>query len=310
MSKTKIEWTDAVWNPVTGCTKVSEGCKNCYAERMSKRLAGRCGYPKDNPFKVTLHPEKLDEPLKWKKPRKIFVNSMSDLFHDDVPFEFIRAVWARMATIRQHTYMVLTKRPKRMLEFFEWMDKQDWRVETLRDHIWLGVSAENQATADERIPFLLEAPVGVRFVSAEPLLGPINITNIDAEKAGHDEMYFINALTGKHTDMGRPCKYLNKLDWVIVGGESGPGARPMHPDWVRSMRDQCQAANVPFFFKQWGEWLPNAHEYDCNPGGVNYKQRHQLVEDVAMCRVGKKRSGRKIDGRTWDEFPEIGGIKP
>ena len=306
MSKSKIEWTELTWNPVSGCTKVSAGCAHCYAERMSKRLAGRCGYPKDNPFEVTLHPEKLDEPLKWKKPRKIFVCSMGDLFHDDVPFEYIRAVWARMATVMQHTYMVLTKRPKRMLEFFEWMEQQEWRVETLREHIWLGVSVENQAAADERIPLLLQAPVVVRFISEEPLLGPIDLGYVQFDK--HTTM---DVLEGCGISKKSPCQsipnaFSNKLDWVIVGGESGPKARPMHPDWVRSLRDQCQVAEVPFFFKQWGEWLPNAQEYDCNPGGVNYEQRHEHVGEVSMCRVGKKKAGRKLDGRTWDEIPEIG----
>lgn len=310
MSKTKIEWTDTVWNPVTGCTKISEGCRNCYAERMSKRLAGRCGYPIVDPFKVTLHPDRLDEPLKWKKPRRIFVNSMSDLFHDDVPFEFIRAVWARMATIRQHTYMVLTKRPKRMLEFFEWMDKQDWKVETLREHIWLGVSIENQETASERIPSLLYAPVTVRFISMEPLLGAVDLTSLwgVCPECSSWEIYEPRGDTRYCDDCGAdvPTPKIG-IDWVICGGESGPGSRPMHPDWIRSLRDQCQTAEVPFFFKQWGEWLPNAQEYDCDPGGVSYEQRHEFVGDVAMCRVGKKKAGRKLDGRTWDEMPEIGG---
>lgn len=326
MNKSKIEWTDTTWNPITGCTKISDGCKNCYAERMSKRLAGRCGYPKDNPFQVTLHPDKLKDPLKWKKPRRVFVNSMSDLFHDDVPFEFIWAVWARMVTNRQHTYMILTKRPKRMKEFFNWNASQEFKVETTWSNIWLGVSVENQATADERIPLLFQVPATVRFVSCEPLLGPVNLERIEPR----GKSAFIHSLSGTVSVPFMVLDNYPKLDWVIVGGESGPGARPMHPDWVRSLRDQCQAAGTKFFFKQFGEWIVpedgaescrvcgctwnNACEGGCmwiEPGLCSNCVGKQVPDyrAVKFQRVGKKIAGRLIDGRMWDELPEIGGPK-
>jgi len=304
MSKSKIEWTDAVWNPVTGCTKISVGCQNCYAERMSKRLAGRCGYPKDEPFKVTLHPEKINEPWKWKKPRRIFVNSMSDLFHDDVPFEFIKLVWATMVTSRQHIYMILTKRPKRMLEFFEWMEEQEFKVETTWPCVWLGVSVENQATADERIPLLLQTPAVVKFISAEPLLGPVSLAGFD----GQTYRPWLDSVAWEVD-----------IDWIIVGGESGPGARPMHPDWVRILRDQCQASGTKFFFKQWGEWNQVGECGNESDDGKYYRDNNvQRINHnggmgyhgagaIYMKRVGKKQAGRELEGRTWDELPETGG---
>ena len=320
----KIEWTDETWNVVTGCTKVSAGCTHCYAERMSKRLAGRCGYPKDDPFRVTLHPDKLDKPLKWKKPRKIFVNSMSDLFHEDVPDEFIDEVFAVMSDAGQHTFMILTKRPERMKQYLS-LDNPRYTARKVFNltkdpagkfdcdlhwpliNVWLGTSVENQAAADERIPPLLQVPAAVKFISVEPLLGPVDLMSVQFGK-----YTTMNVLEGCGISLKSPCQsipnaFSNKIDWVITGGESGPGARPLHPDWVRSLRDQCQAAGTKFFFKSWGDWLPNAQEYDCNPGGVDYEQKHELVRNVAMCRVGKKKSGRLIDGRTWDEMPEIGG---
>jgi len=339
MSKSKIEWTDAVWNPITGCTKISEGCRNCYAERMSKRLAGRCGYPIDNPFKVTLHPDKLEKPLKWKKPRKIFVNSMSDLFHDDVPFEFIEELFCSMENYDQHTYMVLTKRPKRMMEFIYWFirrcsDDSVGREYHIPPHIWLGVSVENQATADERIPLLLQTPAAVRFISAEPLLGLVDLaspytTELFNKCAKEDVLYsrlepeIINtdSQTG-YTDSSYDEK-LPGIHWVIVGGESGPGARPMHPDWVRSLRDQCTTANVPFFFKQWGEWVPyrpstsgfafldgptlperctNHHRLH---EGWEFNNHEEFPKWMAALRIGKKKAGRELDGRTWDEKPGV-----
>jgi protein gp37 len=259
VGKTKIEWTEYSWNPVTGCTPASEGCQNCYAKRMATRLKGRYGYPEDEPFKVTLHPEKLKEPLKWKKPRRVFVCSMGDLFHEQVPDEYIAKVWEVMSNASQHTFLVLTKRPQRMKDFLArlgWYihDRDGYPMEAVLDeggkytlkNVWLGVTAENQQRADERIPILLQIPAAVRFVSIEPMLGPVVI----------------------------PEEW---PDWVICGGETGPGARPIHPAWVRSLRDQCQAAGTPFFFKSWGEWAEH--------------------------NVGKKKAGRLLDGRTWDEMP-------
>ena len=227
----KIEWTDSTWNPVTGCTKVSAGCKNCYAERLAPRLG-------QDFSEIILHPDRLDAPLHWKQPRRIFVNSLSDLFHEDVPQGFVNDVLDRTLATPRHTYQILTKRPKRMDNLIrEWM--QDRKIIHPPKNVWLGVSCEDQKTADARIPLLLKTPAAVRFISLEPLLGPINLDRIPISHG------IVECSGGR----------LPALDWVIVGGESRPHARPMHPDWARSIRDQCQAAGVPFFFKQWGEWL-------------------------------------------------------
>jgi protein gp37 len=252
---TGIEWTGATWNPVTGCTKVSPGCDHCYAETIAHRFAGTKAYP--DGFKPTLRPERLDQPLRWRKPRRIFVNSMADLFHDDVPDEYIAEVFTTMGRAAQHTFQILTKRHARMRSLLQrwtsreptwvrpdgiidvnempldadpsaaWVGQRPWPL----SNVWLGVSVENQQWADIRIPALLDTPAAVRFLSCEPLLGPINL--------------------------GEPAD--TRVDWVIVGGESGRGARPMHPDWARSLRDQCTAAGVPFLFKQWGEHAPRSY---------------------------------------------------
>lgn len=228
-----IEWTEATWNPVTGCNKVSDGCKHCYAERMAKRLHAMGNQRYINGFNVTLHPDLLDVPRKWIKPRKIFVNSMSDLFHADVPPDFIAKVFKTMNETPQHSYQVLTKRPERVAEL------SDQFIFT--PNIWIGTSVENTKVVD-RIDHLTKVPAHVRFLSCEPLLGPLDNLN------------------------------LNNIHWVIVGGESGPGSRPMEADWVRSIRNQCKEQNVAFFFKQWGG-------------------------------VQKHRYGRELDNRTYDEFP-------
>lgn len=234
MAYTKIEWANKSWNPVSGCSKTSTGCLYCYAERMAKRLAGRYGYPKDNPFSVTLHPDRLEEPLHWKKPAAIFVCSMGDLFHDDVPSEYIAQVWDTMFDAPQHAFMVLTKRPERLLEFAGWMNSHARRIDY--DNVWLGVTAENQETADTRIPILLQIPAAKRFVSCEPLLGSIDLT------AGYGAFR-----------IGEQGVAREGVDWVIAGGETGPGARPMDLEWARSLRDQCAATDVPFFFKKAGQ---------------------------------------------------------
>ena len=255
MADTQIDWCDKVWNPVTGCSKVSTGCKNCYAERMAKRLAGRAGYPAENPFAVTLHPDRLNEPLRWRKPRRVFVCSMGDLFHADVPDGFIFRVWQTMAATPWHTYQVLTKRPERMAEFTGVCAVMP---PFALPNVWLGVSVEDQATADERIPHLLRCPAAVRFVSYEPALGPVDFDGDGYAGPGW--------LRGWHTEAEHdprcdgscsaghcpvPVQTENeKLDWIIAGGESGPHARPAHPDWFRSVRDQCKAAGVAFFMKQ------------------------------------------------------------
>ena len=229
-----IEWTEATWNPVTGCTKISPGCKNCYAERMALRLQamGQPNYV--NGFDVTMHEHALDTPLSWKKPRVIFVNSMSDLFHKDVPLEFIQRVFDVMKRAEQHQFQELTKRAERLNQL---SSQLEWAP-----NIWMGVSVETNAYT-HRIDLLRETGASIKFLSLEPLLGPL------------------------------PDLALERIDWVIVGGESGPGARSMDPHWVRDIRDQCITANVPFFFKQWG--------------GVH-----------------KKKNGRQLDGRTWDQMPD------
>jgi len=294
---TKIEWvrnTDGTqgetWNPVSGCTKVSEGCRNCYAERMAKRLAGRCGYPAaPNQFDVTLHPDKLDLPLRWRKPRMVFVVSMGDLFHEDVPFDFIEQIYGVMAEAKQHTFQVLTKRPGRAAEFLlncilpspHYLNAVD--VPLIWKNVWLGTSVENQATADERIPLLLQTPAAVRFVSAEPLLEEIDLTHLYGHISFGDRVDLtVDALSGKYVPAwaGRKAKPdtllskidVGKLDWVICGTESGPGARPWDWDWIRNLRDQCQVARVPFFLKQ-------------------------VTVD------GKKVPLPELDGRTWSEMP-------
>lgn len=233
-TKSSIEWTEMTWNPVTGCTKISPGCKHCYAERMSKRLhaMGQKNYAYG--FKLTLHPRMLDLPLRWRTPRTVFVNSMSDLFHKDVPSDFIQQVFDVMRRAHWHTFQVLTKRSDRLLE----LDPQiDWPP-----NVWMGVSVENNKY-EFRIDDLGRTGAKTKFLSLEPLLGPL------------------------------PKLKLKKINWVITGGESGPGARPMEPGWVEDIRDQCIRQGVSFFFKQWG--------------GTN-----------------KKRTGRELEGRTWDEMPE------
>jgi protein gp37 len=235
LATTKIEWTDSTWNPVRGCTKVSPGCKHCYAERFAERFRGVQGHPFEQGFDLRLVPEKLEEPLLWRKPQRVFVNSMSDLFHDAVPVEYIQRVFHVMNRADWHQYQVLTKRAQRLEELSE---RLAWAP-----HIWMGVSVESDRHLD-RIDHLRRSGAHVKFLSLEPLLGALE--DID----------------------------LSGINWVIVGGESGPGARPMESRWVTSIRDQCEAANVAFFFKQWGG-------------------------------VFKKKAGRELDGRTWDEMPEL-----
>lgn len=233
MSKSTIEWTDETWNPVTGCREVSPGCDHCYARTFAERWRGVPGHPYEHGFDLTFHEERLLQPYHWRTPRMVFVNSMSDLFHKDIPDEFIeRALFVMYATPR-HTYQVLTKRPERMRRFLS--------AKPVQPNIWWGVSIENADYA-WRAGMLRETPAAVRFLSLEPLLGHI------------------------------PAVILRDMDWVICGGESGPGARPMELQWVRDIRDDCQAMSIPFFFKQWGG-------------------------------VQKKRAGRELDGRTWDEHP-------
>jgi protein gp37 len=232
-----IEWTDATWNPVTGCTKITTGCDNCYAARFSERFRGVPGHPFENGFDLTLRPERLGQPLAWRRPRMIFVNSMSDLFHKGVPTAFIDQVFDTMEAADWHVFQVLTKRSSLMQRYL----RSRYADRAPPAHIWLGVSVEN-ATATARIDHLRNTPAAVRFLSVEPLIGPIG--PID----------------------------LSEIHWVIAGGESGPGARPMHIDWAREIRDHCATQEVAFFFKQWGGIRP-------------------------------KSGGRDLDGRQWNELP-------
>lgn len=364
---TKIEWTrgddgaaGATWNPVTGCSVVSEGCDHCYAKTFAERWRGVPGHPFEQGFDVRLWPERLELPLRWRKPRRVFVNSMSDLFMDadKVPDDFVARVFAAMALTGRHTYQILTKRPGRMRSLLghpefraavaeratDLMSSRPWQRWQLDvggnrlagdsglgggwtthetaggtlwsppwplPNVWLGVSVESQKWAAVRLSKLAETSAAVRFASCEPLLGPLDIR--------------------PWLDGG--------LDWVIAGGESGPGARPMHPDWARSLRDQCKAARTPFFFKQWGEHLPvpvvddlsmfGGRAFDNPKGGRSspvIRERGRsgtfrtaetrlmrpgdrnglgvmLDENTIAVRLGKGGAGRELDGRTWDEFP-------
>lgn len=248
MAQTKIEWADAVWNPITGCTPISDGCDHCYAKRMANRLAGRYGYPADEPFRVTYHQKRIDEPARLKKPKRIFVCSMGDIFHDDVPTGVINEIFSEMVLVSSHTFMVLTKRPQRMRDYLATTilfknifhpDKRTWPGST---KIWLGVTAENQARADERIPVLLDTPAAVRFVSIEPMLGPVEIGKYLPHKPTcRCPQCYHNAFD--HVNRGG-------LDWVIAGGETGPGARPAQAEWFTGIVNQCKGACVPVFVKK------------------------------------------------------------
>ncbi len=237
--RSTIEWTEATWNPVTGCTKVSPGCAHCYAETFAERFRGVPGHPYERGFDLQLRPERLDQPLTWKRPRMIFVNSMSDLFHEEVPEDYIRAVFQVMERASWHTFQVLTKRHERLAELAPLLP---WP-----QNVWMGVSVENQRWTC-RVDALRRTPAAVRFLSCEPLLSALQLN-------------------------------LEGIHWVIVGGESGPGARPMRPEWARDIRQQCESAHVPFFFKQWGAY------------------------SEAGARVGKGQAGRVLDGRTWNFMP-------
>ena len=324
--KSPIEWTDATWNPIVGCDIVSPGCTNCYAMDMAARIeAMSAGLGRHTHYEGTtrrvkgkavwtgrlaLAPERIrSEPLRWKRPRMVFVNSMGDLFHEHVPDEWIDQVFAIMALCPQHTFQVLTKRSARMREYVSSLPERramlacnsglDW-VEWPLSNVWLGVSAERQKEADERIPDLLATPAAIRFVSAEPLLGPIDFTDIpwSADRPRYPE-------TDDISD-GRSALHFvegTRLDWIIVGGESGRDARPMHPDWARAIRDQCEAAGVPFFFKQWGEWMPrrDAHEAGIVPVEVRFPWGRCQPD---MAHVGKTRAGRRLDGVEHSAMPQ------
>lgn len=345
--KTTIEWTDATWNPVTGCTRVSPGCTNCYVDWSPPfRIEGRHFTDKDGQRShaigsttgVRVHPERLGQPLRWKKPRKVFVNSLSDLFHDDVPDEYIARVWAVMALAPQHTFQVLTKRHGRMRALLKSWDFRILVHDAVTElngaerdevwpppNVWVGVTVEDQKHADLRIPALLGTPAAVRFLSCEPLLGSVDLRLV--EYVGEDCRGCSGLLSPAH----EPGNHLapgewSGIDWVIAGGESGKDARPMHPDWARSLRDQCQSAGVPFLFKQRGEWTWNEpgqfrpptqpftdRDAVMHPAGMvamtktnpfNPFERGHPHWETRITRVGKKAAGRDLDGRTWDEYPK------
>lgn len=343
---TKIEWSDSVWNPLAGCSWASPGCDHCYAAVMARRLdamaqadlaAGRdpgqkrkyIGTTNKNKAgqimfngRVNLDYDARNVPFRWKKPRRVFVNSMSDLFHKDVPDSFIDRVFGVMAATPQHTYQVLTKRPERMATYLNsygrdtlvWVEaysaaltdqlkqnKPAWPL----PNVWLGTSVENQAEADERIPHLLSVPARVRFLSCEPLLGPVDLSEwLDAGYESNGPQGWVAEPSGLH--------------WVIAGGESGPGARPMHPSWARGLRDQCAAAGVAFFFKQHGEWLPLEIKRDESGKGTSIgidgrriyiadllAHAHHIHDDRGAIRLGKHAAGRLLDGREHNDFPHV-----
>jgi protein gp37 len=313
----KIEWTEASWNPVTGCDEVSPGCDHCYAKTFAERWRSTPGHYFEQGFDLQLRPERLDQPLRWAKPRRIFVNSMSDLFHDGIPDSFIAQVFSVMAKTPRHTYQLLTKRHGRMRSL---LGRASFNTTVLDSapgttwplpNVWLGVSVENQQWANIRIPALLDTPAAVRWLSMEPLLGPVDLQDVPgfARQYGCD---------GRHRGDGTPdCPRWSHhhhddrcsapLDWVVVGGESGPGARPMHPGWARSLRDECQSWGVPFFFKQWGAWAPTGWRGIGQPSDPRERFVGEPVDEFGhrevIARMAKTAAGRELDGRTWDQYP-------
>lgn len=303
-----ITWTEETWNPIRGCSKVSTGCANCYAEAMAARFCGE-GMPYAGLVtpggqwngKVRFVCGHLEDPLRWRRPRRVFVNSMSDLFHEDLPFDQIDRIFGVMAAAYQHTFQVLTKRAGRMAKYLQEDRRGLWASAGANGddqvfdrihlgpralpNVWLGVTVEDQAAADQRIPALLHVPAAVRFISCEPLLGPVNLREV----APWDD-FFTDCL-----DTPDPtCR----VHWVIAGGESGPRARPMHPDWPRGLRDQCAEAGVPFLFKQWGEWIHH-------PTGLSFPgcDLRFFPSLGTFHRAGKKTAGRLLDGQLYNAYP-------
>lgn len=345
---TRIEWTEATWNPITGCSVTSPGCTNCYAMKLAgtrlrnhESRAGLTHESKAGPVwtgEVRLNEQWLDQPLRWKRPRKIFVCAHGDLFHESVPDEWIDRVFAVMALAPQHIFQVLTKRSSRMRLYLtasetpvriarvildeanKWGVKGFAKIAPLGNrgkesdpsyatlplpNVWLGLSVEDQQRAEERVPDLLATPAAVRWLSCEPLLGPVDLTNVAMETC---HALGFDALNGReiHKDDGNLCTVGRKLDWIVAGGESGPAARPMHPDWARSLRDQCEDAGVPFFFKQWGEWAPvcamseEAIDECYHPAPANQPEARRRIK-VEQCVLHG--DGRRFDGRAMFERP-------
>jgi protein gp37 len=373
-TNSRIEWTEATWNPILGCDKVSPGCDDCYAIRQSRM---RSGNPNPNirdayrgivarnqageidwTGQINLLPHRLTQPLKWRQPKRIFVNSMSDLFHPDVPDNFITQVFAVMAQAQHHTFQILTKRHARMRAFLTdrctcgaghqpgehlrsmmalaGVEGSQLHVPGVSgqavfferawplDNVWIGVSVENQKWANTRIPVLLDTPAAVRWLSCEPLIGPIDLGELRTMDGPVDALVgnldHVRDPSGELTAMNNP-RPLPRIDWVVAGGETGPRAHPMHPDWARQLRDQTTAAGVPFHFKQWGDWSPRNEPYrpaDKRGDGAVWLAADGTripwgdltgAEDdptlKAMFRVGKKAAGRELDFQTWDEYPQV-----
>jgi protein gp37 len=372
MAKTKIEWASDVWNPIRGCSRVSEGCRHCYAERMAARFSqpGMWGEGlaviKNGVAhwtgKITFDKDKLLEPLHWKRPRRVFVNSISDLFHENVEDGWVDKIFSIMALSWRHQFLILTKRPERMRDYMKRMhnDPGEFIASALLDmhidddyschvanyingwsrwrempedgnplngavrrwplpNVWLGTSVEDQKTADLRIPFLLQTPAAIRFISAEPLLGSVDLTTIPNAPGLAEGQHYLNALKGyawetHGADYYDVCNIDGRLHWVIVGGESGPGARPMNPDWARLLRNQCLAANVPYFFKQWGEYgpcengevTPNPEDWDNQPHAHTFPDETRPRSGwETVYRVGKKSTGHILDSKVWQQYPEV-----
>lgn len=349
-TKTEISWTDSTWNPIRGCSRVSHGCDNCYAQDVAGRFSGpglayeglvhigKDGHSLGWNGVIKFVEKHLLDPLKWKKPRRIFVNSMSDLFHENVTDLMRDRIFAVMALAPQHTFQILTKRPERMQAYFRsfhganaeqrGFDTCEWVGETIPKapkgfpnmlsaipyglpNVWLGVSVEDQEAANKRIPYLIDTPAAVRFLSCEPLLGPVNL----------HPWLCVNGKSDKPEQLWSDsiCSPSRNIHWVIVGGESGPNARPMHPNWARSLRDQCKAAGVPYFFKQWGEWADWDGIDDISPTceavarivtsdnaeWANERMHNFGTEDNPdhVYRIGKNVSGHLLDGIEHHSFP-------
>lgn len=307
MSVTTIEWTKRpgtvgeTWNPTTGCNKVDRGCKHCYAEVMHRRLQamGQVKYQQAFLEGAVEHPDTLEIPLTWQKPRTVFVNSMSDLFHEKITLQFQSQVFEVMRKTPQHTYLILTKRPERAVRFWT-LQGNHWHCPP---NVWMGTSANDQKSGDLRIPKLLELKGCLRFLSYEPATGPLDLRNV-----GTDESWSLDTLAGVGYADGNYYRDEPRLHWVIMGGESGPKADPMHPAWVRKVRDDCKATGTPFFFKQWGAWKP--HLFYTQEQEITIKfnlgKNEFLFPDPVqnMIRVGKGIAGNEIDGETWQQFPK------
>lgn len=327
MENSKIEWTDHTFNPWIGCTKVSDGCKHCYAEALMDKRLGRAEWGVAGK-RVRTSNSYWKKPLLWNRKAKtagvryrVFCASLADVFEDksDQPEldEWRFKLFDLIIDTPNLDWLLLTKRPENVCHTIERVTGFSDALMWFPDNVWIGTSVENQEQADKRIPELLKIPAKVRFLSMEPLLGEVDLTSVKSLFGGswrplldHNVLKGFHGYTGLstaegkvfHADFSPDDHNYAKIDWVIVGGESGRQARPMHPDWVRSIRDQCEAAGVPFFFKQWGAYAP-IHELDCNELGVKGKTWFNFDPDTSVCKVGKARAGRVLDGREWSEFP-------